>query len=153
MLSLLKNDGTPLFNFVCGYPSWPEYLGSMEKDGTWGDNLVLLAAANCYRTDIRVVSSLGREVFISPDGPVANTSPLVLGHIHEEHYVSLQPKRGKGFDFFFFFLISEAICFGEIRRFETTVNSESKTKSSLSFRSGIVERARKCLPRMNVTPA
>ena len=103
LLSLLKHDGTPLFNFVCGYPSWPEYLGSMEKDGTWGDNLVLLAAADCYRTDIRVVSSLGREVFISPDRPVANTNPLVLGHIHEEHYVSLQPKHGKGFDFFFFF--------------------------------------------------
>jgi len=51
--------------------------------------LVLLAAANYYRTDIRVVSSLGREVLISPDRPVVNTSPLVLGHIHEEHYVSL----------------------------------------------------------------
>ena len=99
----LKHDGTPLFNFVCGYPSWPEYLGSMEKDGTWSDNLVLIAAANCYRTDIRVVSSLGREVFISPDCPVANTSPLVLGHIHEEHYVSLRLKHGKAFDFFFFF--------------------------------------------------
>jgi len=66
----------------------------MEKDGTWGDNLVLLATANCYRTDIRVVSSLGREVFISPDCPVANTIPLVLGHIHEEHYVSLRLKHG-----------------------------------------------------------
>jgi len=97
----------------------------MEKDGTWGDSLVLSAAANCYRTEIRVVSSLGREVCISPDGPVANTSPLVLGHIHEEHYVSLQPKRGKALVSLVLLFISEAICFGKIRQLETTITSES----------------------------
>ena len=69
----------------------------MKKDGMWGDHLVLRAAANYYRTDIRVISSLGREVLVSPDRPVANTSPLVLGHIHEKHYVSLHPKQGKPF--------------------------------------------------------
>jgi len=79
----------------------------MNKEGTWGDHLVLLAAANYYRTDIRVISSLGREVLISPDRPVANTSPLVLGHIHEEHYVSLHPKQGK--PLFLFFSISQTI--------------------------------------------
>ena len=83
----------------------------MEKDGTWGDHLVLLAAANYYRTHIRVISSLGRDVFISPELPTANTVPLVLGHIHEEHYVSLQPKQGKAFYFF----LSEVISCGEIR--------------------------------------
>jgi len=84
----------------------------LNKDGTWGDHLVLLAAANYYRTDIRVVSSLGREVLISPDRPVANTSPLVLGHIHEEHYVSLHhvhTKQGK--PLFLLFFISQAISF------------------------------------------
>jgi len=82
----------------------------MSKDGTWGDHLVLLAAANYYRTDIRVISSLGRDVLISPDRPV-NTSPLVLGHIHEEHYVSLHPKQGK--PSFLLFSISQAISFDE----------------------------------------
>jgi len=78
----------------------------MSKDGTWGDHLVLLAAANYCRTDIRVISSLGREVLISPDRPV-NTNPLVLGHIHEEHYVSLHPKHGK--PLFLFFSISHLL--------------------------------------------
>ena len=68
----------------------------MEKDGTWGDHLVLLAAANCYQTHVRVISSLGRDIVISPDRPVFHTNPLVLGHVHEEHYVSLQPRQGNG---------------------------------------------------------
>jgi len=67
----------------------------MEKDGTWGDHLVLYAAANCYQTQIRVISSLGCDIIINPDGPVNNISPLVLGHIHEKHYVSLRPRQGK----------------------------------------------------------
>jgi len=67
----------------------------MEKDGTWGDHLVLRAAANCYKTPIRVISSLGCDIIINPDRPVDYTSPLVLGHIHEKHYVSLRPRQGK----------------------------------------------------------
>jgi len=67
----------------------------MEKDGTWGDHLVLRAAANCYKTPIRVISSVGCDLIINPDGPIDNTSPLVLGHIHEKHYVSLRPRQGK----------------------------------------------------------
>ena len=60
-----------------------------------GDHLILRAAANCYKTPIRVISSLECDIIINPDRPVDNTSPLVLGHIHEEHYVSLQPRHGK----------------------------------------------------------
>ena len=67
----------------------------MEKDGTWGDHVILRAAANCYKTPIRVISSLDRDMIINPDLPVDNTSPLVLGHIHEKHYVSLRPRQGK----------------------------------------------------------
>lgn len=67
----------------------------MAKDGTWGDHLILRAAANYYETPIRVISSLGREVIIEPDGLVLNSNPLVLGHIHKKHYASLLPGRGK----------------------------------------------------------
>jgi len=67
----------------------------MEKDGTWGDHLVLRAAASCYKTPVRVISSLDCDIIINPDHPVDNTCPLVLGHIHEKHYVSLQPREGE----------------------------------------------------------
>ena len=69
----------------------------MEQDGTWGDHVILCAAANCYETCIHVVSSLpnGNDVIIRPHCPVDKSKPLVLGHVHEVHYVSLQPIQGK----------------------------------------------------------
>ena len=90
-------EGTSLFNFVSGYQSWREYLQSMAKDGTWGDHVVLFAAANYFQTPIRIISSLDHEIVIQPDRTFADTNPLVLGHIHELHYVSLQPRQGKTF--------------------------------------------------------
>jgi len=71
----------------------------MEKDGTWGDHLILHAAANCYKTPICVISSLDRDITINPDHCVGSTSPLVLGHIHEKHYVSLQQRQGNAYGF------------------------------------------------------
>ena len=71
----------------------------MKQDGTLGDHVILFATANCYKTHIRVISSQSnhRELTIKPDGYVMiSTIPLlVLGHVHEFHYVSLQPKQGK----------------------------------------------------------
>lgn len=65
----------------------------MEKDGTCGDHVILMAAANCYNCVIRVISSLPNcsDVIIRPDPPVCDAAQLVLGHIHEVHYVSLVP--------------------------------------------------------------
>ena len=83
-----------MFNFVSGYPSWREYLQSMAKDGTWGDHVVLFAAANYFQTAIRIISSLDREILVHTEHAVADPTPLVLGHIHELHYVSLQPRKG-----------------------------------------------------------
>ena len=67
----------------------------MAKDGTWGDHVVLFAAANHFQTPIHIISSLDREILVQPDHAPANTTPLVLGHIHELQYVSLQPRQGK----------------------------------------------------------
>ena len=69
----------------------------MAKDGTWGDHVVLFAAANHFQTPIRIISSLDHEIVVQPDHALADTNPLVLGHIHELHYVSLQPRQGKTF--------------------------------------------------------
>ena len=69
----------------------------MEKDGTWGDHVILYGAANCYKTYIDVISSQSNhhDLTIRPDGQVMSTNPLVLGHVHEVHYVSLQRKQGE----------------------------------------------------------
>ncbi|CAH3157480.1 unnamed protein product [Pocillopora meandrina] len=89
-------NGTDLFDFVHGHQTWTEYLVHMEQDGAWGDHVILCAAANCFETCIRVVSSLSHshDVIITPHFSVDESKPLVLGHIHEVHYVSLQPVQG-----------------------------------------------------------
>ena len=93
---LLQQDGTELFNFVDGHQSWPAYLRNMAADGTWGDHVILHAAANCFETCIHVISSLSHDVTIHPEHDVSSSSQLVLGHLHEHHYVSLRPKQGRG---------------------------------------------------------
>ena len=69
----------------------------MEQNGTWGDHVILYGAANCYKTHIRVISSQSNipDITVSPGGHVISANPLVLGHVHEVHYVSLQPKQGE----------------------------------------------------------
>ena len=94
----MQPDGTDLFLFTDGYPTWTAYLETMAKGGAWGDHVILVAAANCYNTGIRVISSLLRcsDILIKPDMSVCHSSDaLVLGHVHEEHYVSLLPIPGK----------------------------------------------------------
>ena len=90
IIYILQRDGTDVFNFVDGYRSWDDYLQSMEQDGTWGDHVILCAAASCFKTCIRVVSSLPNcdDLIIRPDLHDGGM-PLVLGHVHEIHYVSL----------------------------------------------------------------
>ena len=96
ILFFSQPDGTDLSNFTDGYPSWTSYLENMARDGIWGDNVMLFAAANHFNTPIRVISSLPdhEDIIIKP--PVCHgADTLVLGHVHEEHYVSLLPLQGK----------------------------------------------------------
>lgn len=69
----------------------------MEREGTWGDHIMLHAAANRYEVSIRVISlSLEHsDVVIVPSLGVVDPRQLIIGHIHELHYVSLLPQKGK----------------------------------------------------------
>ena len=68
----------------------------MMADGTWGDHVILHGAANCFQTCIHVISSLPHryDVMICPEYDVTSSNRLVLGHVHELHYVSLIPQKG-----------------------------------------------------------
>ncbi|PFX19442.1 E3 ubiquitin-protein ligase RNF213 [Stylophora pistillata] len=89
-------NGTNLSCFIYGHQSWNDYLMYMGQDGAWGDHVILCAAANCYKSCIRVVSSLSTapDVILEPECPVDKSRTLVLGHIHEVHYVSLLSTQG-----------------------------------------------------------
>ena len=66
----------------------------MARDGTYGDQIRLYAAANLYNIDIRIVSFLGvggQHVF-SPSASIS-AATVYIGHFAEnqdEHYVSLE---------------------------------------------------------------
>ena len=84
-----------LFNFVDQkvYPTWTEYLEKMARDGTWGDHLILQAAARHLNCVIHIISSHPEfDVKIEPDSNSAtcDVAELLLGHIYEYHYVSLE---------------------------------------------------------------
>ena len=71
----------------------------MAKDGAWGNHVVLLAAANKYRTPIRVISSVTdhEDILVTPSYiSRQDTEPLVLGHVFEYHYVSLEQNFPSG---------------------------------------------------------
>ena len=71
------------------------YLKNMSKDGSWGDQLVLVALANALRKTIRVVTSTtdqeSIEVFVESENQQAEGAPLLLGNLTENHYLSLEP--------------------------------------------------------------
>lgn len=84
-------DGTELAVFIDRFASWTEYLHDMAQDGKWGDHVILFAAANCYKCDIHVISSVpSHDCTVRPDPPISDAAQLVLGHVVEVHYVSLK---------------------------------------------------------------
>ena len=68
----------------------------MAVKGTWGDHVMLYAAANCYEVSIRVISLLWEcpDVIIAPSCGAVDPRPLIIGHIQESHYVSLLSQKG-----------------------------------------------------------
>ena len=55
------STGFPLLEHLADneFASWNDYINHMARDGSYGDQLTLYAAANLYNIDIQIVSSLG----------------------------------------------------------------------------------------------
>ena len=66
----------------------------MARNGEWGEKIILSAAANWSKCNIRVISSVpNHNVTISPFHPISDAVDLVLGHVVDLHYVSLRPSK------------------------------------------------------------
>lgn len=88
----MEQGGPELYPFVSvEYSSWEEFLKWIRQDGTWGDQWTLQAAADYYKTRILVINSESQETMIMPRCGLNYGKTLVLGHVTELHYVSLQP--------------------------------------------------------------
>ncbi|XP_022809911.1 uncharacterized protein LOC111346923 isoform X2 [Stylophora pistillata] len=67
------------------FGTWESYLKHMERDGIWGDEMMINAAANDYKTIINVLSFPGSRLVI----PILPQCKVWLGHICDCHFVSL----------------------------------------------------------------
>ena len=86
------SEGMPLELFAA--TPWAEYLHSVAKNGFYGDQITLQAAADLYNIEIAVVSTLGPDAtaMISPFSSIP-TARVQLGHYaenHGEHYICVE---------------------------------------------------------------
>jgi len=65
-----------------------EYVRRMSRDGEWGDHVMVIAAARCYKVAVRVISSVFEN---AEDLGIVYQGMLNIGHLSELHYVSLVP--------------------------------------------------------------
>ncbi|EGC32306.1 hypothetical protein DICPUDRAFT_155763 [Dictyostelium purpureum] len=83
-------NGETLSEFVTTN-SWEEYCDSMSKNGTWGDHLTLVAAAEIYKKNISIISSVESQSssFIEITPSIKCENGILLSHFAEFHYGSL----------------------------------------------------------------
>ena len=91
----MEHGDVDLSEFVEG--DFVSYCQRMAKPGEWADHVAVVTTARMLQRDIHIVTSLqsadpdeglswiaGKEGYTEP--------PLLLGHVHDLHYESLQPK-------------------------------------------------------------
>ncbi|EGC32921.1 hypothetical protein DICPUDRAFT_81296 [Dictyostelium purpureum] len=85
-------NGETLSDFVTTN-SWEEYCNSMSQNGTWGDHLTLVAAAEIYKINISIISSVESQSssFIEITPSIKCQNGILLSHFAEFHYGSLCP--------------------------------------------------------------
>ena len=73
-----------------------DYCNKMARRGTWADNVVIINMAKMLEHDILIVTSSpntsGNDCLLWVSGDrTGKKAPLLLGHLWENHYQSLQP--------------------------------------------------------------
>lgn len=88
--SFIEENGNYFKDFLNG--ELHQYISEIRKNGVWGDNYTLKAAADLYKCSIKVISSIeNNDVVIEPGNNNNNQKSLdqiVIAHIVEYHYHS-----------------------------------------------------------------
>ncbi|XP_077863608.1 uncharacterized protein LOC144347817 [Saccoglossus kowalevskii] len=87
----LTEDGINRKHQIVG--NWRQYIKKMKKDGTWADHVCVQATSEMLKIPIHIVTSASPEsdkfdIIFSPKNCIPNCK-LLLGHISENHYISL----------------------------------------------------------------
>jgi len=83
------------------YPRWASYVSYMSRNGSWGDHITLVAAAEVYGVQISIISNVddgGTGQYMTTIIPRSRkpTKTVSLSHWHELHYNSLHPAKQVG---------------------------------------------------------
>ncbi|EGC37411.1 hypothetical protein DICPUDRAFT_76981 [Dictyostelium purpureum] len=87
--NFLLQNGANLSQFAS--TNWESYCNNMSRDGTWGDHITLFAAAEIFKANISIISSVDSHQYlieIEPTTVIANKN-ILLSHHAELHYGSL----------------------------------------------------------------
>ena len=85
-------NGTAMSEWIANQ-DWDLYLTELSNDGVWGDEIVLIAVSNMFNVEISIISSIPGDMIhiLTPtDINPQNIPTLLLGHLHELHYYSLE---------------------------------------------------------------
>lgn len=73
--------------------NWQQYLRRMSQDSIWGDNLEIVAFANCFKANV-VIYQRDSCYVIAPSHDPANAKQLHIAYHEWEHYSSVRNKSG-----------------------------------------------------------
>ena len=74
------------------------YLQNMSREGTWGGHPELVALSHALQKTIKIVtSSASTEGVLHVVGEFTG-HPILLGHLSEYHYNSLEPLQLQNYD-------------------------------------------------------
>ncbi|CAC5390904.1 unnamed protein product [Mytilus coruscus] len=89
-----QEDGSHLMCFL-STESWEEYLNRMNRDGEWGDHMILNAITEVIGRTVTVLNNSGNVTHLFPHtvtlSDEVTLDSVYLGHVGM-HYVSLRPK-------------------------------------------------------------
>jgi len=73
-------------------PDLESYLVTMSRDGEFGDHIMLQVLANVLGRNIHVIRP-DKDITLDAKNPQDLDPPILLGHIPEIHYHSLEPGK------------------------------------------------------------
>ncbi|KAL3889191.1 hypothetical protein ACJMK2_001539, partial [Sinanodonta woodiana] len=90
------SEGTIHLDSFIYNESFDDYCSRMARDGEWADHVVVVAMARMLQMDIMIVtsspSSGPENIIVWVVGKTDfQEDPIILGHVWESHYMSLQP--------------------------------------------------------------
>ena len=89
----LDEEGAHLANYLED-ETWEQYLSRMSRSGQYADGILIYGALNALNRPLSIFLSIGEKglrLLVAHNEDGKKQEPLILGHLAEAHYYSLEP--------------------------------------------------------------